>query len=237
MSETHEADVRGRRIRWVVTGAGSPLVCVPGLAASPRWWRPIVPALAERREVHLVDLPRYSTLTGFRPADAAGWLVDWLAAAEIERPAVLGHSLGGLLAAQMATRTALERLVLLAPAGLPTGRGLVRETFELVRAGGATPRFLPRIVLDALRCGPENVLRGGLYALAADLGPELGRIDVPTLIVWGDRDRLVPFRFAADWAGAIPDARLAVLDGVAHIPMVEAPERVAESVLAFLGQP
>ena len=58
---------------------------------------------------------------------------------------------------------------------------------------------------------------------------------MPTLIVWGDRDRLVPVRFAADWAAAISGARVATLAEVGHIPMVEAPDRVAESMLEFLA--
>jgi pimeloyl-ACP methyl ester carboxylesterase len=49
-----------------------PLVCVHGLAGSSRWWAPVVPALSERYDVHLVDLPRFRFLSRVRPADAAG---------------------------------------------------------------------------------------------------------------------------------------------------------------------
>jgi pimeloyl-ACP methyl ester carboxylesterase len=231
-----DALVGGRRIRWRVEGDGAPLVCVHGLAASARWWDRIVPALVRERELHLVDLPRFSALSRFRPGDAADWLVRWLDAAGIERPALLGHSLGGLLAAQVAMRTELERLVLIAPVGLPTGRGLAAETLELVVSGRLTPSFLPSIVRDALRCGPENVLRGGLYARTLDLGESLGTIAAPTLLVWGDRDRLVPFALAERWRNAIPDARLVVVEGAGHIPMVQSPSLVAEAVLEFLAQ-
>jgi pimeloyl-ACP methyl ester carboxylesterase len=66
-----QADVDGRTVRWYAGGPGPPLVCVHGLAGSWRWWTRIVPPLAERFEVHLVDVPRFSRLARFRPGDAA----------------------------------------------------------------------------------------------------------------------------------------------------------------------
>jgi pimeloyl-ACP methyl ester carboxylesterase len=237
MSPVREVVLGGRRVRWRVEGSGPPLVCVHGLAASARWWNPIVPALARTHELHLVDLPRFSALARFRPGDAADWLVRWLEAAGIERPALMGHSLGGLLAAEVATRRELDRLVLVAPVGLPTRRSFVRETLELVASGRQTPRFLPSIVRDAIRCGPENVLRGGFYARAADLSPTLAGVAAPTLLVWGDRDRLVPFALAESWREAIPDAYLFVVEGAGHIPMVQSPVRVAAALLEFLDEP
>jgi pimeloyl-ACP methyl ester carboxylesterase len=57
----------------------------------------------------------------------------------------------------------------------------------------------------------------------------------PTLLVWGERDPLVPLRLAAEYERAIPDVRLVVLEGAGHVPMVERPEAFAHAVLAFLG--
>jgi pimeloyl-ACP methyl ester carboxylesterase len=232
--ESRAVELGGRTVRWQVAGGGPPLVCVHGLAASSRWWWPVLPPLAERFEVHLVDLPRFSALRGFRPGDAAGWLLRWLEASGLVRPTLVGHSLGGLLSAQVATRTELDRLVLVAPAGLPTGRSFAREALALAASGLATPGFMRRVVTDGLRCGPENVLRGGLYARRVDLTLDLRRVRVPTLVVWGTRDALAPFRLAEAWCGAIPDARLAVLEDVGHIAMVQAPQAFLDAVLSFV---
>src|SRR5436309_1903248 len=102
------------------------LVCVHGLAGSPRWWRPVVPQLAERFDVRLVELPRFRFLSRVRPSDAAAWLARWLDETGLERPVLVGHSLGGLICAQLAAREPdrLHRLVLVDPAGIPTGRPL-----------------------------------------------------------------------------------------------------------------
>jgi pimeloyl-ACP methyl ester carboxylesterase len=239
-----QADLVERRTRvydeevaWQVAGSGPPLVCVHGLGGSWRWWLAVLPRLAQHRQVHLVDLPRFSALGGFRPDDASDWLERWLAAAGLERPALMGHSLGGLLAAQVAGRTELERLVLVAPAGLPTGRDVSGELTGLVHALVRTaPGFLPTIGLDVLRWGPEALWHGMRYALSVDLRRDLEQIAAPTLLVWGEEDLLVPVAQAPAWEEAIPDARLVIVPDAAHIPMVEVPEAFVDAVIGFLRE-
>jgi pimeloyl-ACP methyl ester carboxylesterase len=217
-------------IRWRVTGDGPPLVCVHGLAGSWRWWRPVLPKLAEAHEVHLVDLPR-------RPLrDTADWLSGWLDANGFGDAAVAGHSLGGLLAAQLATRRRLEKLVLVDPAGVPTGWNLPREFvslgFELL---ATTPRFLPLLAADALRWGPLRLLQGALYATRTNVALDLSRIQTPTLVVWGERDSLLPVRLADAWRDALPAARLVVIPRAGHVPMVDAPDELSDALLEFLA--
>jgi len=236
--EVRSVLVGGRAVRWRVAGGGAPLVCVHGLAGSWRWWRAVVPPLAAAREVHLVDLPRFASLARGRTGDAADWLVEWLAAANLERPVLVGHSLGGLLAAQAAGRTQLERLVLVDPAGVPTGRGLGEELLALVGTVRAVrPSFLVTLTGDAARWGPRSLYGGARYALATDLTPDLARIATPTLVVWGARDHLVPARLAETWRDTIPGARLVVLPHAAHVPMIESPTAFADAVLEFLDEP
>lgn len=107
--EVRETRVGGALVRHRAAGAGPPLVCLHGLAGSSRWWAPVVPALTERREVHLLDLPGFGGL-GRRSrrvplAAAAGWLVDWADAAGLARFDLAGHSVG----AAIAVRVAAER--------------------------------------------------------------------------------------------------------------------------------
>lgn len=216
--------------RWRVTGDGPPVVCVHGLAGSWRWWLPVVPALAVSHEVHLVDLPRAA------PGAAAGWLGGWLDANGLDRATVVGHSLGGLIAAQLAARRHLERLVLVDPAGIPTRWSLPREGVALAAAlATTTPRFLPLLTTDALRWGPLRLLRTALYATRTDLTVDLARIDAATLVVWGARDALVPVRLADAWRDGIGDARLVVIPGAGHVPMVETPRELSDALLEFLA--
>ena len=235
--DVRELTLDGRAVRWRTAGSGAPLVLVHGLAGSWRWWRNVVPALAAAHEVHVLDLPRFRA--GFAAGDAADWLGRWLDAAALERPVLVGHSLGGLLAAQVASRGSPRpsAIVLADPVGIPTGWSLPREALALASSlWTVPPRFLPVLVADSLRWGPAALLRGASAAVAADLRVDLGRVAVPALLLWGERDTLVPARLAESWHAALPDARLEVLAGVGHVPMVDAPSAFADAVLRFLEE-
>ncbi|HEY3544286.1 MAG TPA: alpha/beta fold hydrolase [Gaiellaceae bacterium] len=188
----------------------SRVVLVHGLAGSPRWWRPILPALRDY-DVRYVD-PR-DVLT----ADADDVLI--------------GHSLGGLRAVQYAAQRQVRKLVLVDPVGVASGRLLPFELLEMLRA--TTPAFFPTVAFDALRWGPRALLRHGFEA--SRTRADLTRITAPTLIVWGERDSLVPVRLATHWHKAIPGSRLEVIAGARHVPMVENPSAFTEVLLDFLG--
>ena len=165
----------------------NPLVFVHGLSASGRWWRPVL-RVFEDRDVRVVELPRFGALQGFGPNDAAAWLGDWLEEEGLDGADVAGHSLGGLIAAELAVRRpeAVRRLVLVAPAGVPTGRGVSGHALPLLATlRGAPLPLLAHAVRDGLRAGPASLLRGGLYAIRQDVRADLAALRVPTLLVWG----------------------------------------------------
>jgi pimeloyl-ACP methyl ester carboxylesterase len=180
------------------------LVLVHGLAGSPRWWRRVAPRLSGY-DVRYAD-PR-------RPLGVRGDDV------------LVGHSLGGLRAAQYAAAHRVRKLVLVAPVGLPWPNplGLVGST--------TPPNWLP-IVLDAVRWGPRGMLLGGLASMRERVDPSA--IDAPTLIVWGELDRLVPSNLATSWHKAIAGSRLEVIPRARHVPMLEQPSAFAEVLLDFL---
>jgi pimeloyl-ACP methyl ester carboxylesterase len=172
-----------------------------------------------------------------RPSDAAAWLARWLDDAGLRQPVLVGHSLGGLISAQLAALDPerLHSLVLVDPAGMPTGRPLPLEPLALASAlTGLRPRFFHVLVADALRWGPDALLRGGLYALGTDVRLHLEAIRVPTLVVWGEDDVLTPRRLAEAWRDAIPGAQLAVLPDAGHVPMVESPSAFVAALFDFL---
>jgi pimeloyl-ACP methyl ester carboxylesterase len=204
------------------------IVLVHGLAGSPRWWRPVVSQLEEHYTVELLDL------RDVRPAEAAEVLAEHMS----PETTVIGHSLGGLLAAQVAARCPLRKLVLVAPAGVPTGRHPVLELLALAATiFTVRPLFLLTILFDALRWGPLALIRGGRYAIGSDLRHDLQHIAEPTLVVWGERDRLVPTRLAQTWVDSIPNSRLELIPDSAHVPMVENPDAFTRAVLDFLKEP
>jgi pimeloyl-ACP methyl ester carboxylesterase len=206
-----------------------PIVFVHGLSASSRWWRNVLPLLGGR-EARLLDLPRFGRR--FRPDGVTGWLA---AQVEAEAPVVLvGHSMGGLVCASLAAeRPELVRaLVLISPAGAPELRSLQAYARGLVRTFlAARPGLIRTIAEDAIRTGPEALLHGALFATGSSFA---GAVSAPTLLIWGARDRLIPVELAAEWQGAIPQARLEVIAEAGHVPMVETPSAFAERLLHFL---
>jgi pimeloyl-ACP methyl ester carboxylesterase len=203
------------------------LVFVHGLSGSSRWWRDVVPQLGGRRAT-LIDLPRFGRV--LQPPCAAAWLAERLEPATV----LVGHSMGGLIAAQVAAERPdlVGALVLVDAAGAPDARSLPAWGAGLARTLVAAPgRVLEAVVTDAARTGPEALVRGAWFAMRTRFA---GRIAAPTLLVWGERDALLPVELAAAWQRAIPHARLVTIAGAGHVPMIEAPSAFSEALLEFL---
>ena len=220
--------------------AAPPIVCVHGLSGSSRWWSPVVHRLEGAGPLALLDLPR-----SWAPSRLPEWVVARL---EGLQPPVdlVGHSLGGLVSARVAASRPdlVRRLVLIAPPGIDPRPSTTYLWPLLVTLARSRPRFLARLTADALRTGPRNVLRGGRHASTADIRAELPHVVAPTLLVWGERDRIVPPVWGPVWRDALVDARLVVLPGAGHVPMVDAPDDLADAIVAFrekrldeLGEP
>jgi pimeloyl-ACP methyl ester carboxylesterase len=228
-------EVNGRTARFTVAGSGDPVVLVHGLAGSRRWWSPLVPAFAVHRRVYALDLPRPSQ--GTPPTSWSTWLARWFDVVGLERADVVGHSLGGIVAAEFAAaypeRT--RRLVLVAPAGIPCGRGLVGRALPLAGALADLGGWLPMVVGDAVRAGPVAVARAISFVSTRDLRAELRGVRAPTLLLWGERDRLVPVRVADEWQSILHASRIVYVT-CGHVPMLEAPEQVAAEILGFLSE-
>jgi pimeloyl-ACP methyl ester carboxylesterase len=239
-----ETRVGMHRVHSVHAGAGEPLVLLHGLSGSHRWWRHNFQDLAGSFRVHVPEL------VGFGASRAHGRrlgidelrdvMADWLEKLDISRPHLMGHSMGGQIAIHLIAErdVAVRRLVLVASAGVPfefTAAELVRFMAAALppRAWG-TPTFLPIIGLDAVRAGPRSLLRAGLTLLADDVTPLLARVTVPTLVVWGRLDPLLPVAHGNAIAAGIPGARLAVVEDAAHNVMADRPAEFNRLVLDFL---
>lgn len=221
------------------------LVLVHGLSGSSRWWVRNVPELSARYQVVIPDLVGFGRSA--RPAaampgieESAALLAAWIEARGLSGAHVVGHSMGGQVTVHLAAEypEQVGRLVLVDAAGVPrplTPGAVARfaaEATPLWRWGD--PRFLPVIARDALVAGPRTLLRSLANILGDDIRPLLPRIAAPALIVWGERDTLVPLSHAWELRRSIPNARLAVLRGASHNPMVDRPADFNRLVLRFL---
>jgi len=212
-------------------GVTPPLVCVHGLAGSSRWWAPVAEDLEASGAVRLLDVPR-----SLPPDELSGWVIEQIEGLGEGHVALVGHSLGGLVALRVAAARPelVRRLILIAPPGIQSRRSAIAYGPPLVASMlRARPRFLIRVATDAARAGPRNLLRGGAHVAASDARSEAARVRTPTLLVWGEQDRMTPSSVGQQWLEVLPDARLHVIPGASHVPMVEAPQELVAVIAAF----
>jgi len=210
---------------------------VHGLAGSARWWHATEDAFRGRRRVVALDLPGFGSERRARFAldDAPAHVAFRLE--EVGRAHLIGHSLGGLVAARVAARRPdlVDRLVLVAPAGALPRRSLPAHALQLAHALRHTsPQFARLLFGDALRGGPRTLWQAARDLLDDDVVPELEQIHAPTLLVWGSHDPLVPPALGELFRGAIPNAELVLVEGARHVPMLERPAEFATLVDEFL---
>ena len=105
----------------------------------------------------------------------------------------------------------------------------------LLAARYSAPAFLPVLARDALRMGPVTLWRAARDLLAEDVREDLRRIEVPTLLVWGENDPLIPPAVGDLLREEITDSRLLVLKRAAHVPMFDRSEEFDAALLAFLA--
>ena len=207
------------------------VVLVHGLTASTAWWEPTIAALEPRHEVHVVQLPR------LRIREAARWLAAKLQEEDLRGAAVVGHSSGGTIAVLAAAQApeAVDRLVLLAPAGIFPSRSRFAFAVPLAVQVLRAPRRLPHMIRDSLRIGPLRLWLIASDLLSVDVAPTLPEIRAPALVLWGADDPLLSPALGPVFADQIPDARLVMLPECGHIPMLESPAELHRELLGFLA--
>jgi pimeloyl-ACP methyl ester carboxylesterase len=233
-------------------GSGDPLLFLHGFE-NLREPHPFMDRLAARFDVIVPDHP------GFGVSETPAWLdgitdlayfyLDFLAALDLRNVHVVGHSLGGWVAAEMAVRNTsrLRSLVLVDAAGVRVIGVDGIDTFlcspdELRRNLYVDPKLA-----DAMRPPDDDdsldiQLRNALMTarlgwdprfFSRDLAKWLHRDDVPTLVLWGAEDRIFPPPFAHEFARLIPGARVETIAGAGHVPHLEKPDAFAERLTAF----
>jgi pimeloyl-ACP methyl ester carboxylesterase len=239
--EERTADVKDVRLRYYVGGEGPPLILVHGLAGAAANWVALAPLLIGRFRLLVPDLPGHA---GSSPLPAAASLDPYadrlirLAAVEgFDQAAVVGHSMGGLIAAELAADRPdlVDQLVLVDAAGLPFRARFVTHVVNVVRSTlESSPRFLAMAFVDSLRAGPFTLIAATRSILASDLSEKLGRIAAPTLVLWGADDPLIPAAIGRELTNALRDGRFELVEGAGHSPMWERPERFTALVRQFV---
>ncbi len=241
----HTIQVREQTIYYQVAGQedSEPVVLVHGLSASSRWWIRNIPALAERYRVYLLDLPGFGSMRRFRRHfvldDLSASIMAWMDALSINQAHLIGHSMGGYICLGIAARhpERVKRLVLVSPAGIPhipSVRGYLLPLLVAIRY--CKPAFLPILFGDALRAGVRMIVRATRELITKDVRDALHDIVIPTLLIWGENDMLVPSVFGDVWRQEIKGARLIVLKKAGHVVMFDQAGQFNEAVVGFLDR-
>ncbi|MBZ9711914.1 alpha/beta fold hydrolase [Deinococcus multiflagellatus] len=234
---------QGARLHVEHSGAGErPVVLIHGLSGSGRWWRFNVNALKAHHHVYTLELSGYGRARRQRALgvrEAAALVAAWLEHENLQDVALVGHSMGGHVSMHVAARCPdrVTRLVLVCASGLLRANA-ARTALHLPRAALlGNRRFLSTILLDAALAGPVNLWRNAVNLLNDSVQDALPGIRARTLIIWGERDVLVPLPLGQLLHEALPGSRLEVIPRAGHIVMVDAPRAFNRLLRAFLDEP
>jgi pimeloyl-ACP methyl ester carboxylesterase len=252
--EVSSVEVRDITIKLHRAGAGQKLLFLHG-AGGLAQWLPFFDDLAEGYELLVPEHP------GFGASDDAAWIRNvpdmamyYLELAEmlgIDQAHLVGHSLGGWIAAEMLVRdrARFDSLTLIAPAGIRVEGVLSGDNFiwgpeERIRNLYHDQSFAEQLLGMELTEEQRNLQLRNLFAATKlgwqprwydpDLERWLHRIKLPSLVVWGADDKLLPREYGALWRERLPDPRLITIDQCGHIPHVEKREVVSREVREFL---
>jgi len=237
-------------------GRGEPVVLVHGLFGQPSNWARVMDALADRFRLHAPQLP-IDYRPGCRASDFDAFqrltdsVVGYMDERGIERATVGGNSLGGQVAIDLCLRypDRAHRLVLTGSAGLferDLGtNGMPRVDRDWIRAKAAEVFYDAGHVTDEMieqlremladRAYRRFMLRVAKATRSYNVRAELGRLTLPTLIVWGREDRITPPSVAEEFAGELPNARLVYLEACGHAPPIEQPGPFSQALGRFLS--
>lgn len=255
------AENKGTKIYWEEHGAGEPLILVMGLASTLEMWHRTTPKMAQRfrtvvydnRGVGRSDVPP----PGYSIKDMADDLAAVMRAAEIERARIFGISMGGMIAQEFALNYP-ERVRSLVLGCTNFGGREVKpaspEVLAILKARGDmapeeaawamaphiyshnTPREL---VEEDIRIRtkwfptPEGYF-GQLAAIFSwESRTRLSQINIPTLVIHGDADKLVPPENGSLIAERIPGSQFVLLPDASHIFMTDQPELTQRTVMEF----
>ncbi|RMG59801.1 MAG: alpha/beta hydrolase [Deltaproteobacteria bacterium] len=247
---------RAARLPWGVVsfleggGEGVPVVFVHGAGSQGSVWERVVPLPGKRRFI-LVDLPGHG-FSSFRPCPSIEeyreCLLKFFDEISLERPVLVGHSMGGAIAIKTAAVSDLSALILVGTGGKlgvnPKLLKALREDFPGAVRTMARWSVLKGSPEELLLAGEEDLFRAGQTVLLQDMencdsysGEEdLSRIFCPTLVVCGREDVMTPLPLSEHLAERIPGARLEVIGECGHTVQWEKPDELKQAISSFLDE-
>lgn len=248
-------DINGVQISTLRQGQGQPLLFLHGANGAGAW----LPLFEELSKSYDVIVPEHP---GFGLSDDPDWIksvpdiamfyLDFLEALDLSKVALVGTSLGGWIAAEVAVRSSdrLASLTLVGPAGVRV-RGLpMADNFMWGAEEGVRSLFFNQAIADRmLSVKPTDEQLAALLknrfsttklaweprGYNPDLEKWLHRIKIPTQVIWGSEDKLIPVAYAEKWKEKIPHAAVSLVHECGHLPHVEKSDVVVAKIHQLTG--
>ena len=245
------------KLAWERHGQGAPLLLIHGLGYARWGWEPVAEPLARSFDVILFDnrgIGESDAPPGpYTAAELAADALQVLDEAGVERAHVLGSSLGGMVAQELALAAPerVDRLVLVSTTpGGPESFPMPEQTVKLMTSGATLREFVENalapeadaeLVERILRHRERTAQPFEAWSAQAEAGATFDALDrveaiaAPTLVLHGTEDAVVDSRNTALLALRIPDARVELFPGGGHLFFWARPERFVEVVTEFLA--
>ena len=258
-AETHTqiaVEVAGLKVNALQDGSGPNIVVLHHSTGSPGWI-PFYDHLAENHTVTVIDMPGYgqSERPGWarHPRDIGIMLHSAIHKMGIDTDAhLLGLGFGGWVAAELASMHlhGLDSLILVGAAGVQPEEGEIADVIfyefeEYVKLGFSSDEAYSEVFGD--EAAPELKelwdfsremtarLTWKPWMFNRQLPHLLSEVETPTLLLWGENDRVVPLGVAEVYDASLPNSRIQVLDGLGHLVELENPQAAADAVTSFIA--
>ena len=247
-------DVRGTGIHLRRGGSGEPMLFLHG-ASGVAGWIPTFQALSETHDLMVPDHPTFGL------SDEPDWLdsmddlamfyLDFLDQMDLNGVHLVGNSLGGWLAMEIAVRNSsrLKSLTLVGAAGIRIAGKPIADIFMMDPDDLVREIYVDQSIADnilGMELTEEQVdiqIRNRVATARLGWQPRLfnpnlrkwlHRIDVPTHVIWGDTDKIIDPVYAAEFGGIIAGSEVTMIEQAGHLPHVERPEPFVEAVSGFI---
>ena len=254
--DNHQLEIYDAMVHISRGGSGQTLLLLHGAGGSANL-KELASKLAEDFDVLLPDHPGFGLSDQSKRlssvSDLAFYYLDFIQELGLKDIHLVGFSLGGWIAAEIAIRstTNVKSIALVSSAGIhvkgvPKGDLFLWSPEELVRNLYVNQDIIDDILSqeptsEELEFMVKNRVAAARYAwhprfYNPDLEKWLHRIDVPTLIIWGDQDKIFPVEYASAFKNLIPHAQTQILKDCGHVPHMDQPEAFYHSLKSFLSE-
>lgn len=250
-------------IRYLEEGnSDQNLILMHGLGGYAERWTNLIPLLSKKFHIFAPDLIGYGQSDkpseDYTPELFVKFVFDFMETLGIKKTFMVGTSLGGQIVAQCASTQSptIEKIILISPAGImrkstpildaytmaalyPTKES-VKNAYQMMIGPGkqVSEISVERFVTNMSRPNAKMIFLSTLLGLknAPDLYDKLEKITIPTLLIWGKEDKLIPFEYSQQFISHIKNCEFVPMEGCGHSPYVEDPEKLSEFIIKFLSK-